>query len=152
IYNLYGSLGVSFFYHNPKARHYPDSSNLNKRRWVALRPLMTENKKYSPFQLAIPMAVGIRYKLSLQWDMEIEMGYRFTFTDYLDDVSGRYQDPASLKNDLARKFSNRTAEKRSALNGRSRDLDFIQNGLGRQIIESDVYNYVQDFGPGTQRG
>lgn len=151
VYNLYGTVGLSFFYHNPKAKVYSDST-LTKSGWVNLRPLKTENKEYSKFQMAIPLAVGIRYKLSLQWDLEIEVGYRYTFTDYLDDVSGNYPEPSSLKSNLAKQLSNRTAEVKSALSGKERDVKTIQNSLGHPLISTENYNYFKDFGPGSPRG
>lgn len=151
IYNLYGMIGLSLFYHNPKATVFKDSTQ-TKTKWVSLRSQRTENTSYSKFQLAIPLAVGIRYKLSLQWDMEVEVGYRLTFTDFLDDVSGNYPDPSTLQDDQARLLSNRSAETHSALNGNSRDLETIENALGHPVIDVGNYRYVQDFGPGTARG
>ncbi|MBX9851443.1 MAG: hypothetical protein K2X86_06755 [Cytophagaceae bacterium] len=151
IYNLYGVAGISFFYHNPKARVFKDTT-MTKTKWLALRPLETENVRYSNFGLAIPIGVGIRYKLSLQWDMEVEVGYRYTFTDYLDDVSGQYPDPASLKDDNSRMLSNRSAEQKSALSKEQRDLEFIQSELGYSIVSGADYKYVQNFGPGNERG
>jgi hypothetical protein len=100
----------------------------------------------------MPLAVGLRYKLSLQWDLEIEVGYRLTFTDYLDDVSGKYPDPSSLKNDQARQLSNRTAESKSALSGNDRDLSYIGNTLGYPVVNASGTSYVQGHGPGSQRG
>jgi hypothetical protein len=151
IYNLYAAAGISFFHHNPKARIYEDTT-FSSRKWVSLRPLMTENKSYSLFQISVPVAVGIRYKLSLQWDLELELAYRYTFTDYLDDVSGNYVDPALLKNDRARELSNRSAEPKSALSGKDRDLEKIENEMGYTIVNSSDYNYVEGFGPGSARG
>jgi hypothetical protein len=151
IYNLYGMAGLSFFYHNPKALIYKDST-FTKKEWVALRSQRTENVSYSNFQIAVPLAVGLRYKVSLQWDMEIELGYRITFTDFLDDVSGAYPDPASLESDRSRQLSNRTAEQKSALSGNDRDLSYIQNTLGYPIVNASGTSYVQDHGPGSQRG
>lgn len=151
IYNLYGLIGISIFHHNPKARIYEDTT-FSKRKWVALRKLETENKTYSPIQIAIPLGVGIRYKISLQWDMEVELGYRFTFTDYLDDVSGNYVDPSLLKSDLSRQMSNRSADPKSALSNGDRDLTKIEGDLGYSINNSSNYNYVENFGPGNSRG
>jgi hypothetical protein len=78
--------GLAGFYFSP---HTYLSGNR-----VALRNLKTEQDKvdgtYSPIQLAIP--VGIGYKISMGgkklWNLGVELGFRKTFTDYLDDVSG----------------------------------------------------------------
>ena len=48
-------------------------------------------------QVVIPAGVGIRYKLDRHWDLSFEIGWRKTFTDYLDDVSGSYADKDKLK-------------------------------------------------------
>lgn len=73
--------------------------------WVALQPLGTEGqgleggatkKKYKLIQISIPFGVGVKANLSKTIGLSIEWGMRKTFTDYLDDVSGKYYDPAKL--------------------------------------------------------
>ena len=76
---------------------------------MALQPLGTEGqqvsgkfpdrhypKPYKRTQLSIPMGAGINYKVNRQINLGYEIGWRKTFTDYLDDVSGRYANPADL--------------------------------------------------------
>ena len=87
---VYG--GLAAFYHNPKAE-------LNGE-YIALQPLGTEGqqvgyagrKPYKRFQFSLPFGAGIRYKLDRQYDLGFEIGWRKTFTDYLDDVSMTYAD------------------------------------------------------------
>lgn len=145
VYNLYGFAGLSGFYHNPKAKD-------NHGKWTSLRPLHTEGVKYSAWQIGIPVGVGIRYKLSLQWDLEIDLTYMITFTDYLDDVSKNYVDPSTLGSDKARVFANRTADSTDALTGSVRDLAYIQNDLKSPIVGNGSNKYVQGYGPGNKRG
>lgn len=73
--------------------------------WVNLQPLGTEGqgleggatkKKYKLVQISIPFGLGIKTNLSRTIGLSIEWGMRKTFTDYLDDVSGKYYDPAKL--------------------------------------------------------
>lgn len=45
-------------------------------------------------------------------DIAAEIGFRYTFTDYLDDVSKNYVDLNKLDSDLARAMSYRTNEVR----------------------------------------
>lgn len=87
----YGFLGITGFYHNPRA--YLDN------KWYDLQPLGTEGQgmagyaeKYKRFQIAIPMGVGFKVSLSEAVNVAIEVGARKTFTDYLDDVSTNYPD------------------------------------------------------------
>jgi hypothetical protein len=36
----------------------------------------------------IPYGIGIKYNIGGKFSLAADMGYRYTFTDYLDDVSG----------------------------------------------------------------
>lgn len=75
-------------------------------QWVDLRPLKTENVDYSPVALVIPVGFGVSLKLD-KFTIVINSVYRFTTTDYLDDVSSVYADPSSLPNDLSRQLTHR---------------------------------------------
>jgi len=101
--NLHAFAGIGVLYFNPKAEY--------QGKWHALQPLQTENKKYSRIQPVIPFGFGARVKLNPFFNILVEAGYRFTFTDYLDDASStRYVDGALLKNDLARALADRRVE------------------------------------------
>ena len=93
----YGFLGLALMYHNPKAKF--------QDKWVSLRELGTEGQfidgvgqdgPYSKLQVVIPFGIGIRYKIGVLWDVSFEIGWRKTFTDYLDDVGGTYVDKANF--------------------------------------------------------
>ncbi len=45
---------------------------------------------YNPIALSIPFTVGAKYALNGRTNVFAELSYRFTNTDYLDDVSGLY--------------------------------------------------------------
>ncbi|HET6544422.1 MAG TPA: DUF6089 family protein [Chryseolinea sp.] len=101
--NFHAFAGIGVLYFNPKAE-------LDGKTY-ALQPLQTEGKKYSRFQPVIPLGLGARIKLDPFFNILVEGGYRFTFTDYLDDVSiRRYPDGATLKSDLSRRLSDRRPE------------------------------------------
>ena len=140
IYNIYAMAGVSGFYHNPQAK---DSTG----HWTNLRPLKTEGVAYSQWQVGIPAGIGVRYKLGIQWDLEVDLTYNITFTDYLDDVSGSYVDPSGLSAQGAY-FSNRSGEGNDSFTGQPRDL----NSLDQNVITDGNYQYASSQGPGTQRG
>ncbi len=89
--------GIAGFKYNPKVK-------VNDH-WIELQPLGTEGqglvgassqRKYKLTQLSLPFGVGVKANLSKNIGISIEWGMRKTFTDYLDDVSGRYYDPAIL--------------------------------------------------------
>lgn len=88
--------GIGGFKFNPVANYYNYS--------FTLQPLGTEGqgleggprKKYKLTQISIPFGVGIKTNLAKRIGLSIEWGMRKTFTDYLDDVSTTYYDPAKL--------------------------------------------------------
>ena len=77
-----------------------------------LRPLETEgeSKPYSNIAATFPYGVGVKYNIAGAWNLSADIGYRNPSTDYLDDVSGKYPNPANLKSDLARALSDRSGE------------------------------------------
>jgi hypothetical protein len=81
---------------------------------VPATPDVNYPEPYSRFQFAIPFGAGIKYRLDRQWDFGFEIGWRKTFTDYLDDVSGTYADKNDLNavdpTGLSAYFSDRSAE------------------------------------------
>jgi hypothetical protein len=83
--------GVAGFYHDPQGA---DASG----KFVDLRPLNTEGRDeiYSQYQFAIPFGGGVRYRINRNFDASIEIGWRKTFTDYIDDVGGTYAAPDKL--------------------------------------------------------
>jgi len=89
--------GLAVFNHNPRA--------LLDGFYVPLQPLGTEGqgntfypakKPYALTNVAIPFGVGIKWHLNSNLGFALEWGLRRTFTDYLDDVSTTYADPAAL--------------------------------------------------------
>lgn len=83
-FNVYGMAGVGMSYYNPQGEN-PESGE-----WVDLRPLMTEGEKYSTFTPVFPIGLGAYFTFNRKWRLGAEFGFRFTLTDYLDDVSGNY--------------------------------------------------------------
>lgn len=96
-YTPYVSLGVGVFSFDPFAY-------LNGQKYF-LRPLGTEGQgsadypnrhQYSSSALCFPLSVGYKYSLNEQFNIFGEIGYRFTKTDYLDDVSTTYAGPSAF--------------------------------------------------------
>lgn len=141
----YGFLGVAGFLHNPQA--IAPAADLNGAalpeagEWVKLRPLGTEGQysvlqatdvnygitPYSTIQVAIPFGLGVRLKLNEVLDLALEVGFRYTFTDYLDDVSQNYVDLGVFSSELARAMSYRTGELN--LNSDSESSYVARNGV-----------------------
>jgi hypothetical protein len=79
LWNPYIFAGVGMSTNNPQAE-------LNGA-WVDLRPLQLENNPYEKYIVVFPMGLGFKYKLNVYMDMKFEGNYRFTLTDYMDDIS-----------------------------------------------------------------
>jgi hypothetical protein len=86
--------GIGFFHYNPQA--------LYNNRWVQLQPLHTEGQGFAEYpdrvpykknSWLIPLGAGLKYDAGHQLNGRLELVYRITGTDYLDDVSNRYIDP-----------------------------------------------------------
>jgi hypothetical protein len=100
--SMYAFLGVGMTTNNPKA--------LYKGEYVSLRPLQTEGVSYSGVTAVIPFGLGIGYKILDNLAVSVQAGYRYSFSDYLDDVSNTYVDPASLGSQEARDLAFRGGE------------------------------------------
>jgi hypothetical protein len=149
---VYG--GVAVFHHNPQAQapEFDAAGNPtgNKGKWVDLQPLGTEGqyadlqpgdvnygiKPYKRIQIAIPIGLGARFKLTQVMDFAVEFGFRYTFTDYLDDVSGHYVDLGVFGDDaLARAMSYRSNEvvsPNSSYQGRDGQTYNVLSGFGAE--------------------
>lgn len=97
-YSPYVFAGLAVFHFNPYAY------DVNKQK-VFLKPLSTEGqgilgypdrKPYSLTQLAIPFGGGVKFAVTENIRVGLELGLRKTFTDYLDDVSKNYIDENDL--------------------------------------------------------
>lgn len=93
----YIMLGIGGFHFNPKG------TDPVTGQWIDLQPLHTEGqgfpeypdrKEYKLTQMNIPMGIGVKYFLNETVNLSFEILHRKTFTDYIDDVSSRYINPA----------------------------------------------------------
>jgi hypothetical protein len=87
---FYMTTGIAGFYYNPIGTG-PSGEK------VPLKPLSTEGQgfpggaePYSNFGLAIPVGFGMRKSINRTIGWKLELTHRFTFTDYIDDVSTVY--------------------------------------------------------------
>lgn len=117
----YALAGVGVFHFNPQGSLTDASGN---KSWYYLQPLKLEgqgmpeysySKPYKLTQLNIPLGAGLKYFLSDRINISMELLYRKTFTDYIDDVSKKYIDPinytkylSSQEATLAYKLSDKT--------------------------------------------
>jgi len=90
-YTPYISLGFGVFSYDPYAYY--------EGQKVYLRPLGTEGqgsaafpdrKPYGTMAFCIPLGIGFKYNINPHLNWGFEISYRFTTTDYIDDVSTTY--------------------------------------------------------------
>jgi len=102
-FKLYAFAGVGFYHHSPKTTY--------KDEVYKLQPLRTEGVKYSLWGINIPMGTGFYFTMRKKHRIGFEYCWRITFTDYLDDVSGKYANPSDMnKAPVAAVLANRTNE------------------------------------------
>jgi hypothetical protein len=147
-------LGVAVFHHNPKAQ-VPDTdlngnALPNAGEWIALKPLGTEGqngglqegdvnsgiKPYKLIQVAIPFGLGARFRINEVMDFSAEIGFRYLFTDYIDDVSGNYVDLSVFGND----------ELAKAMSYRSNEVVDPSLLVPTQTRNGDTYNLLPGYG------
>lgn len=158
----YALIGVAVFYHNPQAQapktYLDGTTNPKAGEWVDLQPLGTEGqnstlqagdanvglKPYSLLQVAIPFGVGARFRLNEVLDLWADIGFRYTFTDYLDDVSGNYVDLGVFKDPLAQAMSYRSNEVvttgTTPYVGRDGIIYNVVNGYGSEFKDNNRGN------------
>jgi hypothetical protein len=128
VWTPYAFAGLAVFHHNPQAQVPETDLNgnpfPNAGAWVNLRQLGTEGqystrepgdinyglKPYKTIQPAIPFGLGVRFRVNEVIDVAAELGFRYLFTDYIDDVSHDYVDLNTLDSELAKAMSYRSNE------------------------------------------
>jgi hypothetical protein len=91
--------GVGVFKFNPQGLYKDPAGN---ESWVDLKPLKLEGQgmpgsgipEYSLFSYNIPLGIGLKYDITERLTFGIEFIHRKTGSDYIDDVSHKYIDPA----------------------------------------------------------
>lgn len=136
-YTPYISLGAGVFSYDPFA--------YLKNQKYYLRQLGTEGqgsaaypnrKPYGSMAVCLPVSVGFKYNVSPAINVFAEVGYRFTTTDYLDDVSTSYAP------DAFQPLPNGQPSPAKLLSDRSYELGEVIGIKGRQrgnSMQKDAY-------------
>ena len=119
IFDPYLVGGIGYMFYSPTAQ-------LGGER-LPLREAMTEGVNYDKWVFTIPFGAGAKFRVNEFLNMNLEVLYHITFSDYLDDVSSTY----------ATEFPNSTAE---LLSDRKDEVG---------VISPEFYDQI---GPGTRRG
>lgn len=131
--SLFVFAGVGAFYFNPKAEL--------EGTWYELHGLRTEGQglpggvdEYRRVALSFPVGFSLTKRLSPQFSMGLELSYRYTTTDYIDDVSTSYYNPYDVE-----LYSESNGEVAAYLSNPA--LGVAQGGLANNVTA-----------PGQQRG
>ncbi|MEO9967894.1 MAG: DUF6089 family protein [Reichenbachiella sp.] len=89
-YEPYIAAGFGKAYFSPKTE-YTDINDVTDT--YDLRSIGTETESYGKSTWIIPVNLGVKAALNEFLNLSLDVGYRFTFTGYLDDVHGRYAGP-----------------------------------------------------------
>ena len=103
----YGIIGVGLFKYKPQTQYYSPNGT---RNWVDLEPLRIEGQgmteypdrpRYKLTEIEVPLGGGVKWYVKENMYLGIEVLHRKTFTDYVDDLSKDYIDPALYDKYLA---------------------------------------------------
>ena len=131
--------GIAVFKFDPRAKAADGN-------FYELQPLGTEGqgttvypdrKKYSLTNAAIPFGLGVKANISKTFSVGLEWTMRYTFTDYLDDVSGTYADPDVVQAQngfVAYELANRSSLTDEVLEGRQRGNSKTNDWYGFALI------------------
>lgn len=127
----YATIGIGFFSYDPYA--YLDGTK------YYLRPLHTEGqtfyqnrKAYGTMALCLPIGFGVKYAINSKINISCEVGYRFTNTDYIDDVSTTYVGIDKFPNPSGGKNVAALLQDRSYEVGQPIGIEGRQRGFSKQ--------------------
>ena len=138
-----GFVGIARVSHNPEARvdlnnimynQLVESGVTSEGQWHSLPELMTGGVDYSdelnittiPFGLSA-VVTGQKKGGATDFYVGIEIGFRMTDTDYLDDISGFYADPAEM------------SQLGAALSSQANEIDLNAAGPGAGSLTAHSY-------------
>ena len=175
-FGLYVFGGIGGFYFNPVGydRFIDENKNIigSGQKYI-LRDLRTEGQgspsdtlfnlgeTYGPVAMCIPMGIGIKKAFNGNGGIKLEFGFRYTNTDYLDDVSGNYFDWASnggSPEQITMSGTNTGQEYRyfgMATDDGAGGFIYPQGAVPQPQIEGGNVYYIDGFHytkPGDQRG
>ncbi len=130
-FRTYIFAGVGAVYHNPQAEY--------KGKWVNLRDYKTEGVAYGPIAVVVPVGLGLTYTINRHYRFGFELGYRHSFTDYLDDISSTY--PTEIFENEKGAIGQPYATDRANLS--NRNVELAQSGNSK--INPANYGWDKEF-------
>ena len=162
--------------YDPSIYANTDFTPTDYSRKIKLRKLHTEGqgleddpagfetgKTYRPFSICFPIGFGIEKALNNDMGLKLEAGFRYTMTDYIDDVSHSYYDRDAIEaeyGNMAASMSGTWSGSTWQYYGMATEIDangdwiYPENTTPEpQIGGGNVYSYPTTYTiPGYQRG
>ena len=101
----YIATGFSGCYFNPMGDYIDGTQYELHLLHTEGQGILATRPDYALTSFVIPINLGFRYKLNPAFTIDLELCYRKSFSDYMDDVSSTYVDP-SLLSPVAQYFAN----------------------------------------------
>ena len=113
-WNPYLFAGIGLVYYNPRT-DIPETDHsgnplADAGKMTSLRQHNTEFADYGIVALSIPFGVGIKMQVAPPLNIVVNGGFRYTTTDYLDDVSTQHYDDSAYPTALAAALADRGPE------------------------------------------
>ncbi|MDX1665811.1 MAG: outer membrane beta-barrel protein, partial [Saprospiraceae bacterium] len=136
--DLYHSGGQRYYYWSDQTIRTEAEGSGKQARIISqdgvfetrLPPLQTEGRDYDTHAFQFHTGLGLKFRLSRRFNLDLQAVFRFTQTDYLDDVSGKF--PEEYDNQRQAYASNPAgieAEYRGSPNGHNDMYSFFSIGL-----------------------
>lgn len=139
-FEAYTFSGIGLTYFDPQAG--PGSKH--QYEGTHLRPFSTEGqgyaggaKRYKLLTISIPFGFGVQRSFSRRRSIRFEMSYMKTFSDYMDDTSGKYFD--YFANSI---YGSGPSSKQIYFSNPSEDWNTFQNGDPRGGKGKDCYFFA----------
>jgi len=142
----YFVVGIGAMTYNPQGQYIDGNGH---KTWVDLKPLRLEGqgfkeyadrKEYSNYAIQMPLGFGLKYFWDERLFFGVEILQHFTFTDYIDDVSNTYIDPALFNKYLSKDDATKAQQlmyRRGLINSRPVS-DFVGKSRGN-AKDNDYY-------------
>jgi hypothetical protein len=136
--------GIGVFNFNPQTYYNGVVYELQPRATEGQGTTEYNDKtKYNLTQFCIPFGFGVKKRITDRLTLGVEVGARYTFTNYLDDVGGTYAYARVVERaygDIAGALSDRSIEKNFILdeNGNRIPVPLFTEGMARSKKRFDI--------------
>ncbi|MBK7108474.1 MAG: DUF6089 family protein [Chitinophagales bacterium] len=159
--DLYFNDSMRYYYYNEGIFDEPEGGNAQSIMQDGIfetnvSDLQTEGVNYSKYVWNIPVGIGFKFRIAERITANLEGTYTFYFTDYLDDISGKY--PAESLVPYATNPTGSSAEYRGNADGKYDNTFLISFSIAYSFgnkksdfelypIQAARYDYLTQVNP-----